>query len=165
MSGVGVSDSGIDIDVGAIYTIDTLSFGLLFQKGVRMGEDYAPVTTKLGVSNLFAFTKKFQLTAAGDLVQRQNEPLVINLGAEFGINNVFEFGTFGLNGIFLRGGLEGYAIENRYDITSDYNETVSYNFGLGFDFSIMKTCLQLDIAICSGNIFDQNTKFALNFFF
>ena len=72
---------------------------------------------------------------------------------------------FSINGIYLRGGVEGYAVESRYNITSDYNETASYNFGLGFDFSIMNTYLQLDIAICSGNIFEQNTKFALNFFF
>ncbi|MBQ3834425.1 MAG: hypothetical protein II816_02785 [Elusimicrobia bacterium] len=164
-SSIGVSDSGIDVDAGAIYTIDTLSFGLLFQKGVKMGEDHAPMTTKLGVSNLFTFNKKLQLTAAGDLVQRQDEPLVINVGAEFGINNVVALGSFGLNGIFLRAGVSEYAIENRYGVASDYNETASYNFGLGFDFNITDYYFKLDIAICSGNIFEENTKFALNFYF
>ena len=171
MSDVGVSDSGLDIDAGVIYSIDAadyglINFGAIFQKGVDMGDyGYAPTTTKVGVSDKVLFADKFQLTGAVDLVQRQKEPLSSNAGLEFGVLHLVNTDAFGINGIFLRGGLEGYAIENRYDITSDYNETVSYNFGLGFEFSIMKTILQLDIAICSGNIFDQNTKFALNFFF
>lgn len=170
MSDVGVSDSGIDIDAGVIYSIETISnntlnFGAIFQKGVSMGDDSAPMTTKVGASDKYVFVDKFQLTGAIDLVQRQNNPLSGNLGLEFGVIDILELEMFAINGIFLRGGVEGYAIENRYDISSDYNETTSYNFGLGFDFSIMNTVLQLDIAICSGNIFDQNTKFALNFFF
>ena len=170
MSEVGVSDSGLDIDAGVIYSIDAseygmINFGAIFQKGVDMGDDSAPMTTKVGASDKVLFSDKFQLTGAVDLVQRQEEPLSTNFGLEFGVIDIFKTDAFGTNGIFLRGGVEGYAIENRYNITSDYNETLSYNFGLGFDFSIMKTCLQLDIAICSGNIFDQNTKFALNFFF
>ena len=164
-SAIGVSDSGIDLDVGAIYTLDSLSFGLLFQKGVQMGDDYAPMTTKFGVSNKFELTKKLQLVAAGDLVQRQKEPLTINIGAEFGVVDIIETGFFGLNGIFVRGGLSDYAIENRYNISSDYNETSSFNFGLGFDFNISNYYFQLDVAICSGNIFEQNTKFALNIYF
>ena len=170
MSDVGVSDSGLDIDAGVIYSVDAskyglINFGAIFQKGVNMGDDSAPMTTKVGVSDQVLFVDKFKLTGGLDLVQRQDEPLSTNFGLEFGVIDIFKTDSFGINGIFLRGGLEGYAIENRYDITSDYNETVSYNFGLGFDFSIMNTVLNLDIAICSGNIFDQNTKFALNFFF
>lgn len=164
-SAIGVSSSGIDFDAGAIYSIDNLNLGLVFQKGVRMGEDYAPMTTKFGISNKFELTKKLQLTGAADIVQRQEEPLTINLGAEFGILDIFEAGSFGLNGIFLRGGISDYAIENRYNIASDYNETVSYNFGLGFEFNITDYFFQLDIAICSGNIFEETTKFALNFYF
>ena len=170
ISDVGVSDGGLDLDLGVIYSIDALeygkiNFGAIFLKGVNIGDDSAPMTTKVGVSDKVLFVDKFQLTGALDLVQRQYEPLSTNFGLEFGVVDVYKTDSFGINGIFLRGGLEGYAIENRYDISSDYNETLSYNFGLGFDFSIMKTWLQLDIAICSGNIFDQNTKFALNFFF
>lgn len=170
MSEVGVSDGGLDIDAGVIYSIDAeeygkISFGAIFQKGVVMGDDSAPMTTKVGASDKVLFAEKYQLTGAVDLVQRQNEPLSGNLGLEFGVIDVLKMEVFSINGIYLRGGIEGYAVESRYDITSDYNETASYNFGLGFDFSIMNTYLQLDIAICSGNIFEQNTKFALNFFF
>ncbi len=164
-SDIGVSDSGFDFDAGVIYSISSLNFGVMFQKGVKMGDDYAPMTTKFGVSNKFTFTDKLQLIGAVDLVQRQEEPLSGNLGLEFGIMDILDFDGFGIKGIFLRGGVEGYALENRYDISVDYNETASYNFGLGLDFNIMNTILQLDIAICSGNIFDQNTKFAINFYF
>ena len=170
MSDIGVSDSGLDIDVGVIYAVDAakyglINFGAIFQKGVNMGDDSAPMTTKVGVSDKVVFVDKLQLTGAADLVQRQNEPLSANFGVEFGVLNLLNLNAFAINGIFVRGGIEGYAIESRYDVKEDINETVSYNFGLGFEFSIMKTYLQLDIAICSGNIFDQNTKFALNFFF
>lgn len=164
-SAIGVSGSGIDIDGGAIYSIGSLSLGLLFQKGVKMGEDYAPMTTKMGVSNMFDLGKKFQLLGAADIVQRQDEPLIANLGAELGLRDVVELGSFGLNGIYLRAGISEYAIENRYGIASDYNETASYNFGLGFEFNITDYYFQLDIAICSGNIFEETTKFALNFYF
>lgn len=170
MSNIGVSVGGLDIDVGVMYSIDALkygmiSFGAVLQKGVSMGDDSAPVTAKFGVSNEIVFAERLQLTGALDLVQRQKEPLVGNLGIEFGIIDILNLYSFGINGVFLRGGIEGYAIENRYDISADYNETISYNFGLGIEFSILKTILNLDIAMCSGNIFDQNTKFALNFFF
>jgi hypothetical protein len=170
MSDVGVSEGGLDIDAGVIYSIDAadyglISFGAIFQKGVQMGDDSAPMTTKVGASDKVVFAEKYQLTGALDLVQRQNEPLSGNLGLEFGVLDLLKMEMFSINGIYLRGGVEGYAVESRYNITSDYNETASYNFGLGFDFSIMNTYLQLDIAICSGNIFEQNTKFALNFFF
>ena len=171
MSEVGVSDGGLDIDAGVIYSIDAakyglINFGAIFQKGVSMGDDSAPMTTKVGVSDKVTFIDKLQLTGAVDLVQRQDEPLGGNLGLEFGVIEVLVSDAFSINGIYLRGGVEGYALENRYNITSDYNETVSYNFGLGFDFGILNAYfLQLDVAICSGNIFDQTTKFALNFFF
>ncbi|MDD3054181.1 MAG: hypothetical protein PHG84_07290 [Endomicrobiaceae bacterium] len=164
-SDIGVSDSGIDLDAGIIYAIDTLSFGVVIQKGVEIGEDKAPMTTKFGVSNRFMLAEKLQLTGALDLVQRQQEPLLANIGAEFGIKELLNMDGFGIDGIFLRAGVEGYAIENRYDISSDLNETVGYNFGLGANFIISNTYLKLDLAICSGNIFDQNTKFTINFYF
>lgn len=165
MSSVGVSDSGIDLDVGVIYSIDALNFGAVLQKGVKMGDDSAPLTTKVGVSNDFEIKEKFHILPALDIVQRQKEPLSLNFGAEFGIKKVLEMNNFAIDGIYLRGGIEGYAIENRYDIKEDFNETVGYNFGLGLNFMIVNTYLQLDLAICSGNIFEESTKFTINFYF
>ena len=165
MSGIGVSDSGMDFDVGVIYSIDALNFGAVLQKGVTIGEDSAPLTTKVGVSNDFEIKEKFHILPALDIVQRQKEPLSLNVGAEFGINKVLTMEKFAIDGVYVRGGIEGYAIENRYDIKEDFNETVGYNFGLGLNFMIVNTYLQLDLAICSGNIFEESTKFTINFYF
>ena len=165
-SDIGVSDSGIDFDAGVIYSIDdTLNFGAVLQKGVKIGEDSAPMTTKFGVSNKFSITEKIHVLPAIDLVQRQNEPLSLNLGTEFGIKKIIDTDSFAIDGIYLRGGIAGYAIENRYDIKEDFNETLEYNFGLGLDFMILNTYLQLDLAVCSGNLFEESTKFTINFYF
>ena len=164
-SEAGISDSGMDFDVGLIYSISSLNFGALVQKGVVIGDDEAPLTAKFGASNLFDLGKKFQLLAALDLIQRQEEPLSTNLGAEFGMKDVLLMDKFGINGLFLRGGINGYAIENRHDISSELNKNIGYNFGFGIDFYISKFYLQLDIALLSGNIFEQNTKFSINLYF
>ena len=164
-SEIGVSDSGMDFDVGVIYSIDTLNFGAVLQKGVTIGEDSAPLTTKVGVSNKFNLTEKFHILPALDVVQRQKEPLSLNVGAEFGINDILSMEKFAIDGVYVRGGVEGYAIENRYDIKEDYNENVGYNFGVGLNFMILNTYLQMDFAICSGNLFEENTKFTINFYF
>jgi len=164
-SEAGLSDSGMDFDVGLIYSISSLNFGALVQKGVVIGDDKAPLTTKFGVSNLFKFGKRFQLLPALDLMQRQDDPLSSNLGLEFGITDVLALDNFGINGLFLRGGIEGWAIENRHDISSELNKNIGYNCGFGIDFYISKIYLQLDIALLSGNIFEQNTKFSLNLYF
>ena len=164
-SEAGLSGSGIDFDIGVIYSVSSLNFGALIQKGVVIDDDEAPLTAKFGVSNLFKLGKKFQLMPALDLIQRKDDPLCGNLGLEFGMRNVLVMDNFGINGLFLRGGLEGYAIENRHDITSEMNKNIGYNFGFGIDFYISKIYLQLDIALLSGNIFEQNTKFSLNLYF
>ena len=165
MSEVGVSDGGIDFDIGVIYSIDTLNFGAVLQKGVNIGDDSAPMITKVGASNNFKIGDKFRILPAIDLVQRQKEPLSLNFGAEFGMERIVELDSFAIDGIYLRGGIEGYAIENRYDIKEDINENVGYNFGLGLNFMIFNTYLQLDLAICSGNLFEESTKFTVNFYF
>ena len=164
-SQAGISDSGIDLDAGLIYSISSLNFGAFVQKGVVIGDDEAPLTAKFGASNLFKFGNMFQLLAALDLIQRQEDPLTTNLGLEFGIKDVLAMDNFGISGLFLRGGIDGYAIENRHDISSEINKNIGYNCGFGIDFYISKFYLQLDIALLSGNIFEQNTKFSLNLYF
>ena len=88
MSEIGVSDSGIDFDAGVIYSIDKLNFGAVLQKGVSMGDDSAPMTTKVGVSNNFEITEKLSIFPTLDVVQRQKEPLSLNFGAEFGVKKL-----------------------------------------------------------------------------
>jgi len=164
-SAISDSGSGMDLDAGVIYSMGTLNFGAMVTKGVEIDNDKAPMTTKFGVSNRFKLGKKLQLLGALDLVQRQQEPLLANLGGEFGIKEPLMFDNFGINGLSLRFGVDGYAVENRYDISSSLNETVGYNCGLGIDLYIANTYLQLDIALLSGNMFEQSTKFSVNFYF
>lgn len=164
-SDISASGSGMDLDAGVLYSMGTLNFGAMVTKGVEIDNDKAPMTTKFGVSNRFKLGKKLQLLGALDLVQRQQEPLLANLGGEFGIKEPLMFDNFGINGLSLRFGIDGYAVENRYDISSSLNETVGYNCGLGIDLYIANTYLQLDIALLSGNMFEQSTKFSVNFYF
>lgn len=164
-SDISASGSGMDLDAGVIYSMGMLNFGAMITKGVEIGNDKAPMTTKFGVSNKFKIGNSFHILGAMDLVQRQEEPLITNIGAEFGIKEPLMFDNFGINTISFRFGMEGYAIENRYDISSSLNETVGYNCGLGIDLYVAKTYLQLDIALLSGNMFEQSTKFSVNFYF
>ncbi len=164
-SDITSAGSGMDLDAGVIYSMGMLNFGAMITKGVEIGNDKAPMTTKFGVSNKFKVGKKFHILGAMDLIQRQQEPLTTNIGAEFGIREPLTFDNFGINAVNLRFGVEGYAIENRYDISSALNETAGYNCGLGIDIYVAKTYLQFDIALLSGNMFEQSTKFSVNFYF
>lgn len=164
-SDISSSGSGMDFDAGVLYSMGNLNFGAMITKGVEIADDKAPMTTKFGVSNRFNLTKKLHLLGAADLIQRQQEPLTMNVGAEFGVKEPLMFDNFGINSLNLRLGVEGYAIENRYGISSDLNETAGYNCGLGIDVFVADTYLQLDIALLSGNMFEQTTKFSVNFYF
>jgi hypothetical protein len=167
----GGTASGYDIDAGVLYNVfDTLNFGLFIGKGASMkwegGEtDNAALTAKFGVSNNFTLTDKLVLLGAADMVQRQNEPLAANLGLEFGCLNIYDTGAFSLSALFLRGGLEGFAIENRYGVRDDINRNITYTVGFGIDVTVLGKYLQIDYALGLGNQFDQQSKFSLNFYF
>ncbi|MDR3256542.1 MAG: hypothetical protein LBT18_02665 [Endomicrobium sp.] len=172
MDGIdGGKASGYDIDVGLVYNVfKTLNFGLLFNKGAKLtwegGEtDNAALTTKFGVSNKFTITDKFRITGAFDLIQSQKEPLSGNIGAEVSYLDIFTAGMFGLKGLHLRGGLNSYALEDRYGKKEDINKNVTYSIGFGIDLMLFESLLQLDYAMSMGNLFDQKNKISLNFFF
>ena len=80
---------------------------------------------------------------------------------------MYEYGGYllGFNGVHLRGGLNGLALENRYGIKEDINENIAYNVGFGVDIIVFGRFLQLDYAFSTGNLFDQQNKFSLNFYF
>ena len=167
----GAKASGYDLDAGVIYNIfETLNFGLFINKGAAMNwdsgtEDNAPLTARFGVSNTFDLGKKFFLLGAVDVIQTQKEPVSSNLGIEF--SYMYEYGGYllGFNGVHLRGGLNGLALENRYGIKEDINENIAYNVGFGVDIIVFGRFLQLDYAFSAGNLFDQQNKFSLNFYF
>jgi len=167
----GGSASGYDIDAGVIYNIfETLNFGLFLGKGATLnwdggGSDTAPLTTRFGVSNKFTLNEKINLLGAVDLVQMQDYPLSTNIGVELTYLTSYEGYTLGLNALHLRGGVNGLALENRYGIRDDINMNVAYSVGFGLDLLVFGKFLQLDYALSMGNLFDQQNKFSLNFYF
>ncbi|MCL2389068.1 MAG: hypothetical protein FWC85_01645, partial [Elusimicrobia bacterium] len=166
----GASANGYDFTAGVIYNVDTLSFGAVLEKGARMTwatgrTDRGPTTARFGVSNIFALRELMDLTGAMDLVQRQQEPLELNLGVQFGVRDVHMADNFEVRGIFLRGGIAGYAIENRHNASSTINQNITYTLGLGTEFLIMGRYLQIDFSYGMGNIFDEGAKISLNFYF
>ena len=172
MDGIdGGTASGYDIDAGVIYNVfETLNFGMFLGKGASMtwdgGEsDAAALTSKFGVSNNFRLSDKFKLLGSVDIVQVQKEPLGANIGLEFGCVNLFDSDSFGLNGLFLRGGVQGYALENRYGVKEDINKNVTYTAGFGLEMTVLGKYFQLDYAMGMGNLFDQQSKISLNFYF
>lgn len=172
MDGIdGGSATGYDIDAGVLYNVfETLNFGLFIGKGASMkwdgGEtDDAALTAKFGVSNNFALTDKLFLLGSVDIVQRQSEPLSGNFGLELGCLNIYDSGAFGLSGLFLRGGAENVALENRYGVRDEINKNVTYTVGFGIDVILFGRYLQLDYAMGLGNQFDQQSKLSLNFYF
>ncbi|MCL2335197.1 MAG: hypothetical protein FWC57_03940 [Endomicrobia bacterium] len=166
----GGSASGYDFDAGVIYNIfETLNFGLFLGKGAAMSwdggdSDNAPLTTRFGVSNSFSLSENFKLLGAFDLVQVQDYPLSTNIGAEL-TYLVSSQGMFGLSALHLRGGVNGLALESRYEIKETINQNIAYSAGFGLDLVVFGKFLQLDYALSMGNIFDQQNKFSLNFYF
>jgi hypothetical protein len=171
MDGIeGGSASGYDLDAGVLYNVfETLNFGLFIGKGASMewdgGTDDAALTAKFGISNNFTLTEKLVLLGAADMVQRQSEPLAANIGLEFGCLNIYDAGSFGLSALFLRGGVEGFALENRHGVKEEINKNITYTVGIGIDMTLFGKYLQIDYAMGMGNQFDQQSKVSLNLYF
>ncbi|MDR3113858.1 MAG: hypothetical protein LBU09_05725 [Endomicrobium sp.] len=166
------SASGYDIDAGLIYNVfDTLNFGVFISNGAAMGwegnggTDHSKVTAKFGISNNFSLNKKVKLTPAIDIVQVHQEPLSANFGLEFSYLDAFDSYNLALSGIHVRGGLNSYALEKRYDVSETINENISYCFGFGIDLTVFGKFFQLDYAFAMGNVFDRQSKVSLNFYF
>jgi hypothetical protein len=171
MEGIdGGSASGYDIDAGVLYNVfETLNFGLFLGKGAVMnwdgGSDTAALTAKFGISNTFSLTEKLSILGRADIIQRQSEPVLANIGLEFACLNIYDAGDFGLSGLYLRGGVEGAAMENRYGIRDEINKNVTYAVGFGIDMTIFGKYLQIDYAMGMGNSLDQQSKISINFYF
>ncbi|MDR2645534.1 MAG: hypothetical protein LBB44_06135 [Endomicrobium sp.] len=167
----GGNAAGYDIDAGLLYNIfETLNFGLFLSKGATLTwdgghSDTAALTTKFAVSNKFNISEKFKITGAVDLVQVQKEPLSANIGTEISCVDISRGSSFGLSGLHLRGGINSYALENRYNVKDDINRNITYCLGCGIDLTVFGTELRIDYALSMGNIFDQKNKISLSLFF
>jgi hypothetical protein len=152
---------GYDIDAGLLYNIlKNLNFGLFLSKGTTLNWDggyidNAPITAKFAVSNKFDISEKFKIIGALDLLQVQKEPLSTNIGTEMSYIDILQGSSFGLKGIHLRGGINSYALENRYNIKDDINRNITYSLGFGIDLTVFGGEIRIDYSASMGNIFDQ----------
>jgi len=168
----GASASGYAVDAGLIYNVfETMNFGVFISNGAKMiwegngGNDQANVTARFGVSNKFSINKEMKITPAMDIIQVQTEPLSASFGLEFAYINLFDSYNFGVNAIHVRGGLNSYVLEKRYDVTEAMNENLSYSIGFGIDLMVFGKFLQIDYALGMGDIFDRQSKMSISFYF
>ena len=152
---------GFDMDIGILYKFSSMSLGVVMQRGAELKwanghRDTSPVTTKAGVSNLFALREGLSLLGSLDVVQRQNAPVFVNTGVELGYRKVLSAGPIDVEGLFLRLGLNDAAVENRYDYMNKINENLGYNAGFGFHVSCLGYLMQLDYVFGSHRLGDRN---------
>ncbi|MDR1474358.1 MAG: hypothetical protein LBS38_01540 [Endomicrobium sp.] len=162
---------GYDMDAGILYIfLKTLNFGWVFNKGAALTwdgghTDNAPLTIKFAISNKFNIVEKLNIIGAVDFVQVQKEPLLANIGTEISYSDILTSSSFGLKALHLRGGINSYALENRYNVKDDINRNLTYSLGFGIDLIIFGSELRVDYALSMGNIFDQKNKISLSLFF
>jgi hypothetical protein len=154
--------SGYDIDVGLLYNVDTLHFGLVIERGAVMTwtdghTDTSPLTTKFGMSKNFSLGKSLKLTGATDFIQQQDYPLTLNAGAELGYVDIFKTSALTMEGIFLRSGIDSLVIENRYGYQSAMNANLNYDAGFGINLIVFACAMQLDYVFSSRALGAQNT--------
>lgn len=165
----GATATGYDMDAGLLYSGESLNLGLVIQRGAAVTwangrTDTSPLTTKFGVSKSFSLARSLYLTAAADVVQKQNNPLSLNTGMEWGLQRIFRSRALSLEGLFLRGGVDSLVIEDRYGYRNAMNENMNYNAGFGIDVTVFGTYVQLDYVFSSRRLGDKNT-IAVNLYF
>ncbi|MBN1823673.1 MAG: PorV/PorQ family protein [Endomicrobiales bacterium] len=165
----GASATGYDMDFGFMYNSMNFNIAMMVERGACMSwangrSDTAPTTAKLGVSNKFWFKQSYSILAVGDLVQRQNSPLTLNAGAEFGYERESGNRRLKFEGIFARLGVEGYALENRYGYASKINEDINLTAGLGLRLVTFGYSIDLDYAFGSYRLGDKN-RISLSLYF
>lgn len=161
--------SGYDMDFGLLYTVRDMSIGLLIDRGAGMqwanGRlDTAGLMTKLGLSKKFFMTDSLSILGSVDFVQRKSLPVTANTGAELGYAKKLGGKSWSFEGIYLRFGLEGYALEDRYNSASKINETLNICTGLGIEMTFFGYYMQLDYAAGTYSLGDLN-RVSLSLYF
>ena len=166
----GANATGYDLDAGFLYGISkTANLGLVLQKGAQLTwangrTDTAGITTKFGASNKFTLTRDLSLLGAIDLAQRKDEPLSTNIGTELGYEpKGIAVGKFSIDGLYVRGGLDGYAIENRYDYLTKINNNLNLTGGFGLNASCFGVFIQFDYSMGFYRLGNEN-RFTLSIF-
>lgn len=156
------SATGYDVDAGLLYDVGTTRFGLMIQRGAVMTwangrVDTAPLAAKFGVSRDVLLKQSVIATGAVDFVQKQGNPLALNAGAEVGFYDLLKSRVLSLDGLFLRTGVDGFVVEDRYGYRDAMNKQISYNAGFGLDVTLMSYTVQLDYVFSSRPLGARNT--------
>lgn len=165
----GASASGYDFGAGILYGLGNLNLGLVLQRGIVMQwanghTDTGALTAKFGVSNRFPLAKNLSILGSADLVQRRDQPLSASAGAEFAYQPHIRGRAIGLNGIAVRGGIDGFAVEDRYGYRDKINSTVNLTAGLGIGITCLGYDLQMDYVMGSYRLGEKN-RFSLSLYF
>jgi hypothetical protein len=155
------SAGGYDIDIGLLYSINSLNIGFMIERGAEMkwangGNDQAGLLTKVGVSDKFWLGSNISLLGSLDLAQRQSQPMMAYLGTELGYEKKLGGDKIGFEGVFLRLGVDGYAVENRNNSASALNSTLNLTAGVGLNLVCFGSDLRLDYAMGTYSLGDQN---------
>lgn len=164
----GASASGYDLDAGLIYGLGNFCAGVVVQRGVQLSwanghKDSGPLVTKFGVSNLFPLGREYALLGSADLVQRQGQPATVNAGTELRYEREV-FGPVGISGVYLRAGIDGYAVEDRFGYRDYMNNNINYTVGAGTEVTLLGYAMSLDYVFGSYRLGAKN-RFSLNLYF
>ncbi|MHB9156011.1 MAG: hypothetical protein ACYC5N_10055, partial [Endomicrobiales bacterium] len=99
-----------------------------------------------------------------DVVQRQSEPITAHFGTELGYVKEEKSTFFGVDGLYLRLGLDGFALEDRYGYRNYINNNINYTLGAGIELSYLGRGLQLDYALGSYRLGD-NSRISISMYF
>ena len=161
--------TGYDIDFGTIYTWDGVNFGLVVQRGVTLNwanghSDHGPFAVKFGISNKFKLSESFLLLGSMDFVQRHNQPLFGCFGTELEYKTKTSRTAFGIDGLYLRGGLNDLAVENRFGYQTEINNNINLTLGAGIKLSTWWHQLQFDYAFGFRRLGNEN-RFSMGIYF
>jgi len=160
------SATGFGGDIGLIYLpIRGLKLGFSTQKKTSLRwqnghSDEIPVRTRLGIAYSWSVRG---LMVAGDIEQKRDQCLKVNLGGEFKYSPKFLFQAekgLGISSVALRAGLSGLCLENRYGPQKGPN----LSFGAGIAIGTFTGLLKIDYGADFG-YFGVTNRYSLGLVF
>jgi hypothetical protein len=169
----GATAAGYDMVAGLMYDWDKKTrLGITIQRGAEISwanghQDSSPLTTKLGMSRKFQpmkSVKSLSLLGSLDIVQQQDLPLYGYIGSELAFEPKVGFAIMSLDGIYLRLGVDGIALEDRFGNVSQLNNNLNACLGLGLKMNCFGYGLALDYVMGSYRLGGINS-FSVNLYF
>lgn len=164
----GATATGYGLEGGLLYMIDArLTLGLVIDGGIKMKwsnghQDQGSIRNKFGIAYKIVNKNRVSLLAASDLVQTRNRPLQAHLGGEFVYKPALGNEAVLFKKLALRFGIDGIALEDRYNNQGLMNEDINWTMGTGFMFGIMHQDLGFDYSFGS---YRMGTRHRFSFVF